>query len=165
MSRLTLVVIASLLLATVAAAQAVSPAPAAPQTAPPTPSAPQQASDLPTVFLINRNADLGTFEHVSANVTASGRWKIVEKPEDADILLVLSEKKETTMVTFNPNGVFMGVYYLGWPTAIEVDTLTLAVVKRATGRELLTVSCARHRFPSAPRWLVSRVNKKLEIAR
>jgi len=154
MSRLVSVVVVPLLLATMSAAQSASPAP----------SPPQQIA-LPTVFLIDTNADLGVFEHISANVAASGRWRIVEKPEAADILMVLSEKRETTIVTFNPNGVFMNVYYLGWPTAIEVDTLTLAVVKRATGRELLTVSCARHRFPSAPRWLVSRVDKKLELAR
>ena len=152
MSRLTSVLLAWLLLSTMAAAQAV----------PPAPSGPQQVADLRKVFLINTNADQGVFDHISASVEQSGHWKIVDKREDADLLLVLSEKRETTVVMFNPNSVFFNVYYLSWPTTIEVDMLTLALVERATGRQLLTLSCARHRFPSAPRWLVSHLNRKLE---
>lgn len=152
MSRLVSAVVGSLLLAIMAGAQNVSPAP----------PASKQISDLRTVFLINTNADQGVFYHISATLEESGRWKIVGKREEADLLLVLSERRETTTLTFNPNNIFFNVYYLSWPTRIEVDTLSLAGVDRDSGRQLFTVSCARHRFPSASKFLVSRLSKWME---
>jgi len=140
-------VIASVLLAAMAAAQ-VSPAT-------------RKVDDSQTVFLINTNAEMGVFDNVRAGVQEWGRWKIVGQPEKADLLLVLSEKREIMWMQ-DPMPIFESIAYYHWPTAIEVDMLTLVVVDRASDRQLLTVSCTRHHFPSAHRWLVSRLRKKVE---
>jgi hypothetical protein len=144
-------VIASVLLAAMAAAQGV------PQAS----STSRQVGDFQTVFLINTNADRGVFDNVRAGVQEWGRWKIVGQPEKADLLLVLSEKREIMWMQ-DPMPIFESIAYYHWPTAIEVDMLTLVVVDRASDRQLLTVSCTRHHFPSAHRWLVSRLRKKIE---
>ncbi len=144
-------VIASVLLAAMAAAQGVSQ----------TSSASRQVGDFQTVFLINTNADGSVFDNVRAGVQEWGRWKIVGQPEKADLLLVLSEKREIMWMQ-DPMPIFESIAYYHWPTAIEVDMLTLVVVDRASNRQLLTVSCTRHHFPSAHRWLVSRLRKKIE---
>jgi hypothetical protein len=144
-------VIASVLLAVMAAAQGVSQAS----------SAPGQVGDFQTVFLINANADGDVFDNVRAGVQEWGRWKIVGQPEKADLLLVLSEKREIISMQ-GPMPLFELIPDYHWETAIEVDMLTLAVVDRASDRQLLTVSCARHHFPSAPKWLVSHLSKKME---
>ena len=144
-------VIASVLLGVMAAAQGV------PQAS----SAPRQVDDFQTVFLINANADGDVFDNVRAGVQEWGRWKIVGQPEKADLLLVLSEKRETISMQ-GPMPIFESIPYYHWETAIEVDMLTLVVVDRASDRQLLTVSCARHHFPSAPKWLVSHLSKNFE---
>ena len=136
---------------------------AAAQNVPQTSSAPRRLSDLGTVCLTNANADQIVFDNLKATVQQWGRWKIVGKPEEADVLLVLSEKIETATLLFNPAPIFESIPYFHWPTGtIEVDTFTLVAVDRATGRQLLTLRCARHHFPSPPRWLVSRLRNKVE---
>jgi len=144
-------VIASVLLAVMAAAQGVSQAS----------SAPRQVGDFQTVFLVNANADGDVFDNVRAGVQEWGRWKIVEQPEKADLLLVLSEKREIISMQ-GPMPIFESIPYLHWETAIEVDMLTLVAVDRASDRQLLTVSCARHHIPSAHKWLVSHLSKQIE---
>lgn len=144
-------VIASVLLAAMAVAQGV------PQAS----STSRQVGDFQTVFLINANADGGVFDNVRAGVQEWGRWKIVGQREKADLLLVLSEKREIMWMQ-DPMPIFESIAYYHWPTAIEVDMLTLVVVDRASDRQLLTVACTRHHFPSAHRWLVSRLRKKIE---
>ena len=153
MSQLRSTVIAVLLLATMVA-QDVSQ----------TLSAPRQIGDFRTAYLINDNADPGVFDKLSTKILESGYWKIVGQSEKADLLLVLSEKQQTAYLRFNPITVFEGdaFYYFHPPVATEIDTLTLAVVDRAANRQLLTISCARHRFPSAPVWLASRLSAKME---
>jgi len=154
-SHLASNVIASLLLATVASGQGV------PQTL----AAPKQIRDFRTVSLINANADAGVFDKLSARVQEWGRWKIVEQREKADLLLVLSEKKEVVAFWMSdPMPIFeLNPYWVHWPSAMtEIDTLTLVAVDRAADRPLLAVSCARHHIPSAPKWLVYRLRKKIE---
>jgi len=136
---------------------------AAAQDVPQTSSAPRHLSDLRTVCLTNANADQIVFDNVKATVQKWGRWKIVGKPDEADVLLVLSEKIETTTLLFNPAPLFESIAYYHWPTGtIEVDTFILVAVDRATGRQLLTLRCARHHFPALPQWLVSHLRKKIE---
>jgi hypothetical protein len=151
-SRITSALIAVFLLATLAVGQKVSnPAPTAPN-----------SSSL-TVFLVNDNVDRSVFDRVTASIESSGAWRIVNKREDADLLLILSEKVERASYAFDPMPLFeSNVYYCRWPVVMDVDTLTLRAVKRASDRELVAVSCARHHVPSAPRWLVSRLRKKME---
>ncbi len=150
MSRFASVLVGCLLLV-MAAAQGVSQAS----------SASRRVGDFQTVFLINTNADGGVFDNVRAGVQEWGRWKIVGQPEKADLLLVLSEKREIMWMQ-DPMPIFESIAYFHWPTVIEVDMLTLVVVNRASDLQLLTVSCTRHHFPSAHRWLVSRLRKKIE---
>lgn len=153
MLRLTplLILIFSLLLSTMAAQDAAKTIPS-----------PRQSADFQTVCLINTDADPGVFDKVSANVEAWGRWKVVEHPKDADLLLLLSEKKQFTTALFNPTPVFELNAFYQWPMAMELDTLTLAAVDRVANRKLVTVSCDRHHLPPASRWLVSRLRKKME---
>ncbi|HKN72670.1 MAG TPA: hypothetical protein VJX30_16675 [Terriglobales bacterium] len=133
------------------------------QAVPKTPPVPSQIDDFQTVYITNVNADNSVFEQLSAAVKRWGRWKVVSQSEKADVLLVLSEEKETVSSTFDPMPLFEGVYYLRWPASTtEIDTLTLVAMDRAANRQLLTVSCARHHFPSGPRCLVSRLRRNIE---
>jgi len=152
MSRLASWILGFLLLTTMAAAHDASQ----------TPSLPKRTSDIRTVYLINADADMGVFDEISAEVKAWGHWKIVEQPEQADLLLILSEYKETDALMPHPRTIFELYAPYHWPTATEIDTLTLAAVDRAADRQLLTVSCSRHRLPKAPEYLVSRLRKKIE---
>ncbi len=152
MPRLTSRVLVSLLLTTLATAQVQHAV-----------SAPRHIGDFHTVCLVNTNADAAVFEHVRATLEEWGRWKIVQNPKEAELLLVFSEEKENAAPAFNPMPIFeLNVYYFHWPTVIDLDTLTLVAVDRDAGRELLTFSCPRHRFPSASSWLVSRLRKSVE---
>ena len=153
MSRLASILVGCLLLAMAAA-----------QDVPQTSAAPRHLSGLRTACLTNVNADQIVFDHVKAAVQQWGRWKIVGKPEDADVLLVLSEEIETATLLFNPTPIFeSNVYYLHWPiSTIELDTFTLVAVDRATGRQLLTLRCARQHHPAPPKWLVSHLRNKIE---
>jgi hypothetical protein len=150
MFRLASILVGCLLLAMAAA-----------QDVPQTSSASRHLSDLRTVCLTNANADQIVFDNVKATVQQWGRWKIVGQPEKADLLLVLSEKREIMWMQ-DPMPIFESIAYYHWPTAIEVDMLTLVVVDRASDRQLLTASCTRHHFPSAHKWLVSRLRKNIE---
>ncbi|MFY9644633.1 MAG: hypothetical protein WAK29_05605 [Terriglobales bacterium] len=153
MSRVALILVDCLLVA-IAAAQDV------PQAS----SVGRHISDLHTVCLTNSNADQIVFEKLKANVRQWGRWKIVGKPEQADVLLVLSETIETSTQLFDPSPSFgSNVFYLVWPTStIEVDTFTLVGVDRTTGRQLSTLHCERHHLPAPSQWLVSHLRKKIE---
>ena len=144
-------IIAFLLLTTIAAAK----------DAPPAPSVPKHFRDIRTVCLINTNADLDVFDKLRGRVQEWGRWTIVEQPEQADLLLVLSQNRETDFSATHPREIFELYAPPRWPAAGELDALTLAAVDRATDRRLLTVSCARHHFPPASDWLVSRLRKKI----
>jgi hypothetical protein len=152
MSHRPLNVIAVLLLATIGtAAKDASPAP----------SAPKHLSDIRTVCLINTNADLDVFDKLRVRLQEWGRWKIVEQPEQADLLLVLSQDREIDHLAPHPRQLFELYAPSHWPTAGELDTLSLVAVDRATDRQLVRVSCARHHFPPASDWLTSRLRKKI----
>jgi len=117
--------------------------------------------DIRMVCLINTNADLEVFDKLSAEVQDWGRWKIVEKPDQADLLLVLSQSRETDFSTLHPREIYELYAPYQWPMADQPSTLRLTAIDRSTGRQLLTVSCARHHFPPASQWLVSRLRKKV----
>jgi len=144
-------IVAFLLLATMAAAE----------DAPPAPSGPKHFSDVRTVCLINTNADLAVFDKLRGRLQEWGRWKTVEQPEQADLLLVLSQDTATDFLAPHPRQLFELYAPPNWPTVGELDTLSLVAVDRATDRQLLRVSCARHHFPPASDWLVSRLRKKI----
>jgi hypothetical protein len=143
--------LSSLLLSNMAAQEAAKTIPS-----------PTQNADFQTVCLINTDADPGVFDKVSESVEAWGRWKVVEHPKDADLLLFLSEKKQFTTAILNPTPIFELNAYYQWPVVMELDTLTLAAVDRVGNRQLVAVSCERHHLPPAARWLVSRLRKKMD---
>jgi len=149
--RLSTITIAFLLLAARAAATDV----------PPASSVPKHFSDVRTVCLVNSDADLDVFDKVRAQIEEWGHWKVVERPDQADLLLVLSQRKEPDFLAPNPRQIFELYAPPSWPTAGELETLTLAAVDRTTDRQLLAVRCARHHFPPASDWLVSRLRKKV----
>lgn len=152
MSRITSVLFAVLLLAALGVAQEL-PQPV---------SNPGTTISSLTVFLVNENVDSSVFDRVSASLEEWGVWKIVTKRGDADVLLILSEKRVKAGYSFDPMPLFeSNIYYCRWPVVMDVDTLTLTAVKRSSDRELVSVSCARHHVPAAPKWLVSRLRKKI----
>ena len=128
---------------------------------PQTSSSSRHISDIRTVCLINTNADLNVFDKLRGEVQDWGHWKIVEQPDRADVLLVLSQDSEVSSSMPHPRQIFelYAPYY--WSTGDKLDTLTLTAVDRATDRQLLRVSCALHHFPPASEWLMSRLRKKV----
>jgi len=144
-------IIAFLLLATMTAAKDATPGP----------STPKHFTDIRTVYLINTDADLDVFDKLRADVQEWGHWKIVEQPDQADLLLVLSQDRESDFSAHPPRELFELYAPYHWPAPGELDTVTLTAVDRATDRQLLRVSCARHHFPAASEWLVSRLRKKI----
>jgi hypothetical protein len=62
----------------------------APATVASKPSGLTSIRDAKTVFLVNQSTDVKVFDQLRGRLKEWGHWKIVDRQEDADLLLVLS---------------------------------------------------------------------------
>jgi hypothetical protein len=88
-----------------------------------------------TVYLVNQSTDFVVFDHLPEKLKQWGRWTIVERPEDADLLLVFS-------ATF--------------------DERSLIAVDRISQRQLMGVNYDRRMPAQTAGVLVNRMKKQIE---
>jgi hypothetical protein len=98
-----------------------------------------------TAYLINQSTDNKVFNELPKRLEKWGKWKLVERPEDADILLVFSASQVFfgSMTTGSVYGT--GTYATGTATSVPLMSLPryLTAVDRTSNRQLLAVSCER----------------------
>ena len=89
--------------------------------APASPSGLEDIRQAKSAYLVNQGSDLKVFGHLPEKLRKWGRWTLVYHPEDADLLLVLA----------------------GAGTSIPLMSHSeiLTALDRASGRQLMTVSC------------------------
>jgi hypothetical protein len=91
--------------------------------------------NVKTVCLVNQSTDFVVFDHLPEKLKQWGRWTIVERPEDADLLLVFSA---------------------------TYDERSLIAVDRVSQRQLMGVNCDRRMPAQTVRILVNRMRKQIE---
>jgi hypothetical protein len=91
--------------------------------------------NVKTVCLVNQSTDFVVFDHLPEKLKQWGRWTIVERPEDADLLLVFSA---------------------------TYDERSLIAVDRVSQRQLMGVNCDRRMPAQTARILVNRMRKQIE---
>jgi hypothetical protein len=114
---------------------------AAPSTARP----PTDIRKTKTVYLLNRSTDQRVFDHLEAKLKQWGRWTLVERQEDADLVLVFSEKGSYLGSVSTSSAVGSGTYASGTGTSIAIvsDQRFLIAVEPQTERQLVVISCER----------------------
>ncbi len=134
-----------------------------------------------TVYLVNRSNDPKAFGQLSEELQRWGRWKIVQNPDSADLLLVLAQSETyagtistgSASVTAVGTATRVGGTTTGTASAYGTGTvmsapvydqkLFLIAVDRASDRPLIAVSTERvHVFRKPASWLVSRMRKQVE---
>lgn len=131
----------------------------------PPPSGLDDIRQAKCVYLVNKGIDLKVFDHLGEKLQQWGRWTIVTRPENADLLLVFAES-QTYLGSMNTASVTgSGTYASGVGISVPLMSMPrfLMAVDRASGRQLMAVSCERHM--SAGRTagdLVSRMRKQIE---
>jgi len=131
----------------------------------PPPSGLDDIGQAKSVYLVSKGTDLKVFDHLAEKLRKWGRWTIVTRPEQADLLLVFAESQiyfgsmNTASVTSSgtyASGVGMSVPLMSMPRF-------LMAVDRASGRQLMAVSCERRRSAGYTAGvLVTRMRKQIE---
>ena len=109
------------------------------------------------------------FDAVREKLQQWGRWKLVPPPEDADILLVLSDQQiyAGTINTANASANTYGNHSTGSAVGISASLLSdmvfLTAIDRASSQQVAVVSSACHHLvrPAAS-WLVARMKNQIE---
>lgn len=118
-----------------------------------------------SVCLVDRGSDLGVFEHLADKLQKWGRWEVVPRPEQADLLLVFAES-DTYLGSMNTASVTSsGTYSSGVGTSVPLLSMPrfLIAVDRASGRHLIAVSCERRGSAAYTAGvLVNRLRKQIE---
>jgi len=118
-----------------------------------------------TVYLLNRATDFKVFDRLPEKLQKWGRWTIVQRPDDADLVLVFSVS-QTYAGTINTGSVSAtGTYASGVGTSIPVmsDQRFLIAVDRVSERQLKAVSCERRVGAGYTAGvLVNRMRKEIE---
>jgi hypothetical protein len=122
-----------------------------------------------TACVINKGTDLGTIDDVREKLQQWGRWKLVARPEEADILLVVSDQEVAVGAISTANGYASGNgnYTTGSSTGISaplvIPKVFLTAVDPKTGNIFTFVSAARRRhIGGSPAYLVSKLREQIE---
>ena len=131
----------------------------------PPPSGLDDIRQAKSVYLVNKGTDLKVFDHLAEKLRKWGRWTIVTRPEEADLLLVFAESQVYLGSMNTANVTSSGTYASGVGTSIPLMSLPrfLMAVDRASGRQLLAVSCERRMGAGYTAGaLVERMKKQIE---
>ncbi len=125
-------------------------------------------SDAKTACLINDGTDLDLTDAVRDKLKEWGRWKLVQRPEDADLLLVLSRQDVTGAVSIgsasvNSYGSHASGSSVGVAAPFADEKVFFSAVDRVSGQKFVTVSSyRRHLMRPASSWLVGRMKDQIE---
>ncbi len=126
-------------------------------------------SEAKTAYLVNQGTDLGTVDDVREKLQEWGRWKLVSHPEEADLLLILSEQEIAAGSVSTASGYATGSghYATGSSTAIAagiaIPKVFLSAVDRQSGNIFTFVSAVRRRhIGGSPAYLVSQLKGQIE---
>jgi hypothetical protein len=126
-------------------------------------------SEAKTACLVNRGTDLGTVDGVRDKLQQWGRWKLVPRPEDADLLLIISDQEITAGSVSTASGFVTGSgryasgSSMGFGIPLVFPKVFLSVVDRRSGDIFTFVSVVRRRHISgAPAYLVATLKGQLD---
>ena len=126
-------------------------------------------SEAKTAYLVNRGTDLSTMDDVRDKLRQWGRWKLVSHPEEADLLLVLSDQEIAAGSIGTASGFATGYgnYATGSSTSfgapIVIPKVFLSAVDRQSGNVFTFVSAVRRRhIGGSPAYLVSQLKGQIE---
>ncbi len=129
------------------------------------PSGLSDIHDAKSVCLINRGADLAVFNHLQERLQKWGRWTVVTRADEADLLLVFASN-QMYLGTMNTASVASSATYAsGTGMSLPLMSLPrfLAAVDRISGQELMAVSCERRGGAGYTAGvLVNRMRKQIE---
>jgi hypothetical protein len=106
--------------------------------------------------LISNSTDQKVFDEVRKQLREWNRWELVDAQDEADVLLVVSDK----LTNYGPVGSFSG----GTGTIVPVysDQRFLILLDPTTNENILTISCERRLFSSHTAGvLVSRLRDRI----
>lgn len=122
-------------------------------------------SEAKTACLVNRGTDLKMMDDVREKLQQWGRWKLVSHPEEADILILLSNEEIASGVD---GPVASGNYAAGSSNAIGlplvIQKVFISIVDRESG-DILTFASAirrRHLISGLPAYLVGSLKSQIE---
>lgn len=121
--------------------------------------------DARTVYLVNRSNDLRVFNELPKKLAEWGRWKLVDRPEDADIVLVLAESNVSLGMMSSASVNSYGGNSSGTGMTIPLMSFDrfLIAFDRATRRQLIAVDHQRTMAASYTAGaLVKRMRKEIE---
>jgi len=127
-------------------------------------------SEAKTACLVNRGTDLKTMDDVREKLQQWGRWKLVAHPEDADLLLVLSNQEVVagSVGTASGYATASGHYASGSSTGIAAPIVLakifLAAVDRQSGDifTFVTATRRRHLIAGDTAYLVNSLKAQIE---
>jgi hypothetical protein len=122
-------------------------------------------SDAKTACLVNRGTDLKMMDDVREKLQQWGRWKLISNPDEADILLLLSNEE---IASGSVGTVASGNYAAGNTNAVGlplvIQKVFISVVDRQSGTILTFVSAIRrrHLISGLPAYLVGSLKSQIE---
>jgi hypothetical protein len=133
----------------------------------PPPSGLDDIRQAKSVYLVNKATDFDVFEHLAGKLQEWGRWTIVTRPENADLLLVFAENQIYLGSINTASVTSSGTHASGIGTSAPLLSAPrfLVAIDRASGRQLMAVRCERREINGAGRTagvLVSRMRKHVE---
>jgi len=137
------------------------------ESARPAPAGLDDIHQAKSVYLVDKGADVGVFNHLADRLQKWGRWTIVTRPEQADLLLVFAENDAYLGSVSTASVTASATYATGVGTSVPLLSMPriLAAVDRASGRQLMAVSCERRGSASYTAGvLVNRLRKQVEKA-
>jgi len=121
--------------------------------------------DAKTVFLLNQSTDAKVFEQFRGKLKEWGHWKIVDRQEDADLLLVLSLTNSYVGSISTASASGSATYASGFGTTIPLNYgyFHLIAVDRVSQHQLTSASTIRHTISSqSVSALMNQIKKQIE---
>jgi hypothetical protein len=121
--------------------------------------------DAKTVYLLDQSNDFKVFDNLRKKLNDWGRWKIVEREEEADLLLVLSATSAYagSINTASVSGNSAYASGIGTSIPIVIGRCFLIAVDRASQRQLMGFSSERHTISGQTAGvLVNQIKKQIE---
>jgi hypothetical protein len=121
--------------------------------------------DARTVYLVNQTTDVKVFDQLRGKLKEWGRWKIVDREDDADLLLVLSMTSAYagSISTASASGTATYASGYGMSVPLMYGYFYLIAVDRVSQRQLTAASTIRHTISSqSVSALMNQINKQTE---
>ncbi len=121
--------------------------------------------DAKTIYLVNQSTDVKVFDQLREKLKEWGRWKIVDREDDADLLLVLSLSSAYvgSVSTGTASGTATYSSGIGTSVALINGYFYLIAVDRVSHRQLTAASTIRHTISSqSVSGLMNQIKKQTE---